>query len=150
MNDGLDNAEGNLICSVSDCIYAGGTQSGDEYIISDLLGTGTFGQVFKCQKSGTKEIVAIKVVKNKPAYYNQGLLEIKLIQTLNSTFDPKNEKFIVRLLDSFEYKGHICLAFELLSISLLDILTQNQFRGLPLHIVHRFLKQVDFVSLYSL
>jgi hypothetical protein len=28
----------------------------------------------------TKELVAIKVVKNKAAYFNQGLLEIQLLE----------------------------------------------------------------------
>ena len=36
----------------------------------------------------------------------------------------------------------MCISFELLSISLLDILTQNQFRGLPVSIVQRLLRQI--------
>jgi serine/threonine protein kinase len=107
-----------------------------------LLGTGTFGQVFKCQKDGTKQQVAIKIIKNQTAYYNQGLLEIKIARLLNNTFDPNDEHHLVRLIDYFEFKNHICVVFELLSMSLLDILTQNQFRGLPLPIVQRFTRQI--------
>eukprot|EP01034_Spumella_vulgaris_P022742 gene22742-28900_t len=44
--------------------------------------------------------------------------------------------------ESFEFKGHICLVFELLSMSLLDVLTQNQFRGLSLSVVQRFTRQI--------
>ena len=137
-NNGADNEEANLICRVHDQIIC----SHANYTILDLLGTGTFGQVFRCQKDGTKDVVAIKIIKNKAAYHNQGLLEIKIARLLNNTFDPRDERHIVRLLDSFEFNNHICLVFELLSISLLDILTQNQFRGLPLSVVQRFTRQI--------
>ena len=138
MNNGLDNSEANLVCRVHDKIVC----RNDTYTILDLLGTGTFGQVFKCQKDGTKEFVAIKIIKNKTAYHNQGLLEIKIARMLNDTFDPKDEHHLVRIMESFEFKNHVCMVFELLSMSLLDILTQNQFRGLPLPIVQRFTRQI--------
>uniref|UniRef100_A0A3P9HJJ1 Protein kinase domain-containing protein n=1 Tax=Oryzias latipes TaxID=8090 RepID=A0A3P9HJJ1_ORYLA len=35
----------------------------------EFLGRGTFGQVAKCWKRGTNEIVAIKILKNHPSYY---------------------------------------------------------------------------------
>ena len=133
-----DNIESNLICRVHDRIEC----SHACYTILDLLGTGTFGQVFRCQKDDSKEVVAVKVIKNKPAYYNQGQIEIKILRQLNKKFDPNDDHYIVRLLDTFEYKNHVCQVFELLSMSLLDILTQNQFRGLPLPVVQRFTKQI--------
>jgi serine/threonine protein kinase len=136
--NGYDNLEGNLICRVHDKLKS----TERTFTILDLLGTGTFGQVFRCKRDDTKELVAVKVIKNKPAYHTQGMLEIKIAKLLNSSYDPSNDKHIVRLLESFEFQGHICLVFELLSMSLLDLLTQNQFRGLPLSIVHRFTKQI--------
>ena len=139
-NEGLDNAEGNLICRVEDRIDS--ASSGSDLKILDLLGTGTFGQVFKCQISNTTENLALKIVKNKPAYHNQGRIEVQIVKLLNSTFDPRGDKYIVRLLDSFEYKNHMCLSFELLDMSLLDLLTQNQFRGLALSTVQRLMRQI--------
>lgn len=137
-NNGLDNEDSNLICRVHDILECSTTK----YTILDLLGTGTFGQVFRCQKDGTKEVVAIKIIKNKPAYHTQGQLEAKIAKLLNQKFDPNDDRYIVRLQDYFECRGHICLVFELLSMSLLDILTQNQFRGLPLNVVQRFTRQI--------
>lgn len=52
----------------------------DSYRILDMLGSGTFGQVVKCQNLRTNEFVAIKVVKNKPAYYNQSLMEVSILE----------------------------------------------------------------------
>ena len=138
LNNGFDNEESNLVCKVHDTF----AMDGYVFTILDLLGTGTFGQVFRCIRSDTKDLVAVKVVKNKPAYHAQGLLEIKVARLLNEAHDPNDERHIVRLLDSFEYRGHVCLVFELLSVSLLDVLTQNQFRGLPLVVVQRFAKQI--------
>lgn len=138
LNNGLDNEDANLICKVNDTFK----MDGYVFTVLDLLGTGTFGQVFRCIRSDTKDIVAVKVVKNKPAYQAQGLLEVKVARLLNEVHDPLDERHIVRLLDSFNHHGHVCLVFELLSLSLLDVLTQNQFRGLPLVVVQRFTKQI--------
>jgi dual specificity protein kinase YAK1 len=43
------------------------------------MGKGTFGQVVKCQYKSAKEMVAIKVIKNKKAFKNQGVIEIKIL-----------------------------------------------------------------------
>jgi dual specificity tyrosine-phosphorylation-regulated kinase 2/3/4 len=40
------------------------------YEILDLMGKGTFGQVVKCECKQKKEMVAIKVIKNKKAFKN--------------------------------------------------------------------------------
>lgn len=73
-NQGLDNVDFNLIARVNDVLEAPSTS----YSVLDLLGQGTFGQVFRCQDHATKDIVAVKVVKNKPAYRNQAMLEIRV------------------------------------------------------------------------
>ncbi len=138
LNNGKDNQDANLICRVHDKLGSGERI----FTILDLLGTGTFGQVFRCKKDDSKELFAVKVIKNKPAYHNQGKLEIKIAQLLNTQYDPHNDRHIVRLFDFFEHHGHICLVFELLNMSLLDLLTQNQFRGLPLSLVQKYTKQI--------
>lgn len=61
---------------------------------------------------------------------------------LNERYDPNDTKNIVRLLDCFEFKNHLCLVFELLSINLYELLKQNQFRGLPLPLIRHFIKQI--------
>ena len=42
-----------------------------QYEVLEFLGRGTFGQVAKCWKKGTNEIVAIKILKNHPSYARQ-------------------------------------------------------------------------------
>ena len=142
LNNGMDNAESNLVCHVYTEIECNSKKEKCTYTVLDLLGTGTFGQVFRCMKTGSKEFFAVKVIRNKPAYQKQGLCEIAVLELLNNKYDPDDKHHLVRLKDSFQYKGHICLVFELLSMTLLDILTQNQFRGLPLPMVQRFTRQI--------
>lgn len=47
-----------------------------QYEVLEFLGRGTFGQVVKCWKKGTNEIVAIKILKNHPSYARQGQIEV--------------------------------------------------------------------------
>jgi len=55
----------------------------------------------------------VQVIKNKPAYYNQALMEIQILRTLNEKYDPNNEHHLLRMVESFNCKGHLCLVFEL-------------------------------------
>jgi serine/threonine protein kinase len=54
------------------------------YIVKDLLGHGTFGQVAKCWDSDTNSFVAVKIIKNQPAYYQQALVEVTILTTVTS------------------------------------------------------------------
>lgn len=48
-----------------------------QYEVLEFLGRGTFGQVVKCWKKGTSDIVAIKILKNHPSYARQGQIEVR-------------------------------------------------------------------------
>ncbi|KAH9485119.1 Serine/threonine-protein kinase ppk15 [Psilocybe cubensis] len=132
-NDGYDNDDYDYILYVNDWL---GSDDGHKYLILDILGQGTFGQVVKCQNMKTHEIVAVKVVKNKPAYFNQSMME------LNKTCDPNDEHHILRLRDSFIHRSHLCLVFELLSSNLYELIKQNQFQGLSTQLVKVFMAQL--------
>ena len=67
-NDGWDNESADLVIFVNDVLASG---AGRRYVVKDLLGQGTFGQVVKCVREDTGEAVAVKVIKNQPAYYHQ-------------------------------------------------------------------------------
>ncbi|CAE6505022.1 unnamed protein product, partial [Rhizoctonia solani] len=113
-----------------------------KYLILDVLGQGTFGQVVKCQNIKTHEIVAVKVVKNKPAYFNQSMMEVTILELLNTTWDPNDEHHILRMRDQFIHKNHLCLVFELLSSNLYELIKQNQFGGLSTQLVKVFTAQL--------
>jgi dual specificity protein kinase YAK1 len=129
-NNGYDNVENDYILRVSDLII---TPEGKEYEIMDLMGKGTFGQVVKCECKILKEVVAIKVIKNKKAFKNQGVVEIKILDIINRVYDPSGDTALVRMLDFFVFRDHLCIVFELLSYSLYDMLKKNNFQGVSLN-----------------
>ncbi|KAA1474210.1 kinase-like protein [Dentipellis sp. KUC8613] len=138
-NEGYDNDDYDYILYVNDWL---GNEEGHKYLILDVLGQGTFGQVVKCQDMKTHDVVAVKVVKNKPAYFNQSMMEVTILELLNNSCDPHDEHHILRLRDSFIHKNHLCLVFELLSSNLYELIKQNQFQGLSTQLVKVFTAQL--------
>ena len=48
----------------------------------------------------------------------------------------------LRAQDFFLYRNHLCLAFELLSLNLYELIRHNKFRGLSLSLVRVFISQI--------
>ncbi|CAN6635461.1 dual specificity protein kinase Yak1p [Trichomonascus vanleenenianus] len=139
LNNGYDNIESDYILYVNDIL---GIDEQRRYLVLDVLGQGTFGQVVKCQNMMTKEVVAVKVIKNKPAYLNQSMMEVSILEHLNNHVDKTDEHNLLRLKDKFVHKEHLCLVFELLSSNLYELIKQNQFRGLSTNLVRVFTQQL--------
>nr|BAD93822.1 protein kinase-like [Arabidopsis thaliana]BAD93839.1 protein kinase-like [Arabidopsis thaliana] len=139
-NDGFDNVNYDLILAVNDDFCS--SDSRQRYIVKDLLGHGTFGQVAKCWVPETNSFVAVKVIKNQLAYYQQALVEVSILTTLNKKYDPEDKNHIVRIYDYFLHQSHLCICFELLDMNLYELIKINQFRGLSLSIVKLFSKQI--------
>ncbi|XP_022718647.1 dual specificity protein kinase YAK1-like isoform X1 [Durio zibethinus] len=140
LNDGYDNVNSDLILTVNFVLINLETQR--RYIVKDVLGHGTFGQVAKCWVPETSSFVAVKIIKNQPAYYQQALVEVSILTTLNKKYDPEDKHHIVRIYDYFVYQRHLCICFELLDTNLYELIKINHFRGLSLSIVQLFSKQI--------
>ncbi|KPV77680.1 uncharacterized protein RHOBADRAFT_33837, partial [Rhodotorula graminis WP1] len=138
-NEGFDNEDSDYILYVNDVL---GPEDKDRYLILDVLGQGTFGQVVKCQNMKTHEIVAVKVVKNKPAYFQQSMMEVTILELVNNQWDKDDEHHMLRLKDTFIHHSHLCLVFELLSNNLYELIKQNSFRGLSTSLVRVFTAQL--------
>ncbi|XP_048325580.2 dual specificity protein kinase YAK1 homolog isoform X1 [Ziziphus jujuba] len=140
LNDGYDNVNSDLILNVNYVLVNSDTQR--RYIVKDVLGHGTFGQVAKCWIPETSSFVAVKIIKNQPAYYQQALVEVSILTMLNKKYDPEDKHHIVRIFDYFVYQRHLCICFELLDTNLYELIKLNHFRGLSLSIVQLFSKQI--------
>ncbi|SCU87616.1 LADA_0E05116g1_1 [Lachancea dasiensis] len=138
-NNGHDNVNSDYILYVNDVL---GVEQNRKYLVLDILGQGTFGQVVKCQNLLTKDIVAVKVVKSKSEYLNQSITEAKILELLNSKIDPRGEHHFLRMHETFVHKNHLCLVFELLSSNLYELLKQNQFHGLSISLIRTFTRQL--------
>jgi len=138
-NNGCDNEDNDYILYVNDVL---GVQENRKYLVLDILGHGTFAQVVKCQNLKTKELVAVKVVNSKPAFINQSLSEISILELINKKIDPMDQHHFLQLKDKFIHKNHLCLVFELLSSNLFELIKQNQYKGLSTKLVRNFSKQL--------
>ncbi|XP_043233572.1 homeodomain-interacting protein kinase 1-like isoform X1 [Amphibalanus amphitrite] len=112
----------------------------NQYEVLEFLGRGTFGQVVKCWKKGTNEIVAMKILKNHPSYARQGQIEVSILSRLSH--ENADEFNFVRAHECFQHKNHTCLVFEMLEQNLYDFLKQNKFSPLPLKFIRPILQQV--------
>lgn len=70
------------------------------------LGRGAFGVVLKCLDHLTKDIVALKILKNQKKLHKQGKIEIKLLSLLRDN-DPEDKKNVVFIKDSFTFRNHV-------------------------------------------
>jgi serine/threonine protein kinase len=75
-NNGWDDANNDLIIRL-------GEIWNDRYRINRLLGKGSFGQVVEAYDMTKRELVAIKVIKNRKAFSHQALVEIRILEFLN-------------------------------------------------------------------
>uniref|UniRef100_A0A914Q6W3 Protein kinase domain-containing protein n=1 Tax=Panagrolaimus davidi TaxID=227884 RepID=A0A914Q6W3_9BILA len=54
------------------------------YRIEQTIGKGSFGQVAKAYDTVAEEYVAIKIIKNKKAFFDQAQIEIHLLELMNN------------------------------------------------------------------
>ena len=113
------------------------------------LGEGTFGKVVECRDLKRADVsVALKVIKNVEKYRDAAKLEINVLEKINER-DPHGDKYeatsrdyistrafvyivvvcfcslCVRMLDWFDYYGHMCISFDMLGLSVFDFLVSK-------------------------
>ncbi|KAH3760682.1 Dual specificity protein kinase YAK1 [Pelomyxa schiedti] len=155
-NNGHDNKECDLILHTMDVIGSS-VETGEaarcclkknsSYTITAMLGKGTFGQVIKCRVNSptpqsSSQYLAIKVLKNKPAYFRQGMLEVGILALLNFQYDHEGSHRTVRMTDYFLVHNHLCIVFELLSMNLFELVKQNNYKGLSPRLIRVFVEQI--------
>jgi len=131
-----DNSDGHLA-------YLCGDWVSERYEIISTLGEGTFGKVVKVKDHDENNYVAMKIIKNIHKYREAAKLEINVLQKLNSK-DPTGKHLCVKMFDSFNYFGHMCLTFEILGESVFDFLKSNGYVGYPLEQVRHISYQLSY------
>lgn len=108
-----------------------GTTLGDEgrYAIQKQVGEGSFGRVLSCTNVKNNKVVAVKVVKGVKRYREHAEAEAEVLRHILRC-DPGSQSRCVKLFDEFlHFKQNVCLVFELLDMSLTDLLKQNGGQG---------------------
>ncbi|KZP29965.1 kinase-like protein [Athelia psychrophila] len=111
------------------------------YEVIDCVGKGSFGKVLQCRDHCTGQSVAIKIIRNKKRFHHQALVEIKILDNLRK-WDPKEKYHVIKMTEHFYFRNHLCIATELLSINLHELIKANGFVGFTTALIRRFTSQI--------
>ncbi|XP_071492151.1 dual specificity tyrosine-phosphorylation-regulated kinase 2-like [Diadema setosum] len=129
-NCGYDDDQGSYIHVQHDHI-------GYRYEVLKILGKGSFGQVVKVYDHKTNQHVAVKMVRNEKRFHRQAQEEIRILEHLRKQ-DKDNNMNLIHMFESFTFRNHICITFELLSMNLYELIKKNKFQGFSLQLVRKF------------
>ncbi|XP_076008000.1 uncharacterized protein LOC143001983 [Genypterus blacodes] len=110
-----------------------------QYTLPELLREGVFGTVFSYSIEGTKENVAVKMLKKWGLFRKSAEREIHVMQRI-CVLDP-DECNIVRFIEYFITTQRICLVFEMLDMSLFSFINDRHL-SLSLTEIQVVIKQV--------
>jgi dual-specificity kinase len=130
----VDDKEGHFIPRSGEYVTS-------RYKILRLLGQGTFGKVVECYDKKLRKYVAIKIIRAIQKYRDASQIEIRVLRTLREN-DPNNENKCIHLLDTFNFKNHVCIVSELLGKSVFDFIKDNNFQPFPALHIWKFAKQL--------
>jgi dual specificity tyrosine-phosphorylation-regulated kinase 2/3/4 len=129
-NNGYDDKEGFYIFREHDHINY-------RYEVLKVVGKGTFGQVVKVFDHKNREFAAVKIVRNCADFTAQACGEERVLRHL-LRLDPDGVANTVRIKDSFRFRNHNCMVFDLMSHSLFEVIERGQFKGLRPDLVVNF------------
>ncbi|GAA5990385.1 hypothetical protein JCM5350_003679 [Sporobolomyces pararoseus] len=146
--DNFDDSEGYYK------VILGEVLDGGRYLVQANLGKGMFSSVVKAKdlgedgkgiykpEDGEKREVAIKMVRSQESMFKAGLKEAQILRKLMDA-DPDDKKHLIRLLRTFEHRGHLCLVFESLSMNLREVVKRyGKDVGLNLRAVRAYASQM--------
>ena len=89
----------------------------------------------------TQQHVALKIVRNEKRFHRQAQEEIRILEALKKQVivkiflliswllkDKDNNMNLVHMLESFNFRNHVCMTFELLSMNLYELIKKNRFQ----------------------
>ncbi|SCZ95915.1 BZ3500_MvSof-1268-A1-R1_Chr8-1g09880 [Microbotryum saponariae] len=136
--DNFDDADGYYKLIIGELLDNG------RYHVQANLGRGMFSSVVRAKdsESTTGEDVAIKIVRSQESMFKAGLKEAQILRKLQEA-DPEDKKHLVRLLRTFEHRGHLCLVFENLSMNLREVVKRfGKDVGINLRAVRAYASQM--------
>ncbi|KAF2444692.1 kinase-like protein [Karstenula rhodostoma CBS 690.94] len=147
--DNWDDAEGYYKLIANELV------NGGRYRMIKNLGRGVFANVAQAEdisiqdENNTHKLVAIKMIRRNDLMRKASQKEMDFVRKVNEA-DPQDKRHVIRLLSSFDHKGHLCAVFEHMSKNLRDLLKENtNGHGLSLQAVRSYSRQM-FVGLQHL
>lgn len=120
----------------------GGELIGGRYEVRETLGRGVFAAVVRALDSKTGNLVAIKIIRNNETMAKAALKEEAILRKLNE-HDAGDTRHVVRLIDSFDHKNHLCLVFENLNSNLRSVLKKfGRDVGISIRAIRSYTRQM--------
>ena len=120
--------------ATNDILVSGSTR----YLVMDFVGGGSFTKVAKCLNLTTFHTVAVKIYAHDEEDLIQRAMDsLEVIRAL----DPEKHS-IVRFLESFRFNGLSCLVFEMLDMSLYDLIIERDLTPLRLNEIRPVIQQL--------
>ncbi|XP_070601649.1 dual specificity tyrosine-phosphorylation-regulated kinase 3 isoform X2 [Erythrolamprus reginae] len=129
-NAGYDDEQGSYIHIAHDHLAY-------RYEVIKIIGKGSFGQVAKVFDHKTHQHLALKMVRNEKRFHRQAAEEIRILEHLKKQ-DKTGGMNVIHMLESFTFRNHICMTFELLSMNLYELIKRNKFQGFSVQLVRKF------------
>ena len=141
----------------------------NRYIITQKLGWGHFSTAWLAKDTKFDTYVAIKIQKSSQNYLDAAYDEVEILQELEKHYfdqewvdsvkeywkdSPEKAKekidrehsHIVQLLNSFIHHGpngrHFCMVFEIMGVTLLELIKRFNYKGIPIPYVRVIAKQI--------
>ena len=141
----------------------------ERYVIMQKLGFGHFSTAWLALDSKYGNYVCIKIQKSENRYIWAAYDEVEILQELSKHYydkewiksleeyykdEPeklknihkKENSHVVQLLNSFIYYGqngkHFCMVFEVMGVTLLEIIKKYNYKGIPIPLVRTITKQI--------
>ena len=115
----------------------------ERYEIIQKLGWGHGGIVYLCKDNTSNTFKALKIFKSHQFYKQEFRDEVKILEKILESSDGK---FVVKLFEHFKIKGkygkHVCAIYELLGVSVYEILKFYKFKGFPIQLCRFIAKEI--------
>ena len=123
------------------------------YVAVEKLGWGHFSTVWRVWDTVERTYFAMKVQRSASHYRDAALDEIKLCAQADQVPEDPARENVLRLVSSFQHEGpnglHVCMLFEVLGCNLLSMIKASNYKGLPLALVKRIIRDaivgIDFL-----
>ncbi|XP_071495952.1 uncharacterized protein [Diadema antillarum] len=136
LTDNWDDAEGYYRVRIGETLDK-------RYSVYGYTGQGVFSNVVRARDTARGQMdVAIKIIRNNELMHKTGMKELEYLKRLNDQ-DREDRFHCVRLFRHFNYRQHLCLVFEPLSMNLREVLKRyGKDVGLHIKAVRSYTQQL--------
>ena len=110
-----------------------------------VLGKGSFGSVIKCLDHKTNQLVAVKLMYDKPKDHSQILFELNILKRFQNDEDQHH---IIKLIEHFQFRSFFCISMELMGPDVYNVLRMQRYKGYNIGTIQIIARQISDALAY--